>query len=42
MGKNDLWIAATAALTEATLLTSNHDFDHLSEEVIKLDTILIP
>ena len=29
MGKNDLWIAATTRLTEATLLTSDGDFDHL-------------
>ena len=29
MGKNDLWIAATARVTTATLLTSDKDFDHL-------------
>lgn len=29
MGKNDLWIAATAASTASTLLTSDNDFDHL-------------
>ena len=29
MGKNDLWIAATAAVTSAKLLTSDNDFDHL-------------
>jgi tRNA(fMet)-specific endonuclease VapC len=29
MGKNDLWIAATAAATSAKLLTSDNDFDHL-------------
>lgn len=29
MGKNDLWIAATAAVTKATLLTTDADFDHL-------------
>jgi tRNA(fMet)-specific endonuclease VapC len=29
MGKNDLWIAATAAAAGATLLTSDRDFDHL-------------
>jgi tRNA(fMet)-specific endonuclease VapC len=28
MGKNDLWIAATAAIG-AKLLTSDNDFDHL-------------
>jgi len=30
MGKNDLWIAATAAATGATLVTTDRDFDHLS------------
>jgi tRNA(fMet)-specific endonuclease VapC len=29
MGKNDLWIAATAMVTGATLLTTDLDFDHL-------------
>lgn len=29
MGKNDLWIAATASVTGATLLTTDGDFDHL-------------
>lgn len=29
MGKNDLWIAATARVTGATLLTTDPDFDHL-------------
>jgi len=30
MGKNDLWIAATASVLEATLLTADSDFDHLN------------
>jgi tRNA(fMet)-specific endonuclease VapC len=30
MGKNDLWIAATAMVTGATLLTTDRDFTHLS------------
>ena len=30
MGKNDLWIAAVAHVTGATLLTTDMDFDHLS------------
>lgn len=30
MGKNDLWIGATAAATGATLLTTDQDFDHLA------------
>ena len=29
MGKNDLWIAATASVTGATLMTLDGDFDHL-------------
>lgn len=29
MGKNDAWIAATAKASGATLLTTDHDFDHL-------------
>jgi tRNA(fMet)-specific endonuclease VapC len=29
MGKNDLWIAATAALLNLTLITTDKDFDHL-------------
>lgn len=29
MGKNDVWIAATANVTTATLLTTDKDFDHL-------------
>ena len=29
MGQNDMWIAATASATGATLLTTDSDFDHL-------------
>ena len=29
MGKNDLWIAATAYAMNAELLTTDGDFDHL-------------
>jgi tRNA(fMet)-specific endonuclease VapC len=29
MGKNDVWIAATARLTNTTVLTTDTDFDHL-------------
>ncbi len=29
MGKNDLWIAATASVTGVTLMTTDGDFDHL-------------
>ena len=40
MGKNDLWIAATAAVSNAQLLTSDYDFDHLHGkyfEVVKIE-----
>ena len=30
MGKNDLWIAATAYVANAELVTTNGDFDHLN------------
>lgn len=29
MGKNDIWIAATARVISSTILTSDKDFDHL-------------
>lgn len=29
MGKNDIWIAATAALLSLKLVTADNDFDHL-------------
>lgn len=29
VGKNDLWIAATAVTTGAVLLTTDHDFDDM-------------
>lgn len=32
MGKNDLWIAATAYVTESKLLTTDRDFEHLHGE----------
>ena len=34
MGKNDLWIAATAKVTGATLLTTDRDFDHLAPQFL--------
>ena len=36
MGKNDLWIAATASVTGYTLVTADGDFDHLDGEFIDL------
>ncbi|MEM6261896.1 MAG: type II toxin-antitoxin system VapC family toxin [Bacteroidota bacterium] len=38
MGKNDLWIAATAMVTSGTLITSDTDFDHLNGELIDVLT----
>lgn len=35
MGKNDLWIAATAKALGALLLTVDQDFDHLHPSIIK-------
>ena len=40
MGKNDIWIAATGSVLNATLLTIDKDFDHLDGsflEVIQID-----
>ena len=39
MGKNDLWIAATASVLEATLLTLDYDFNHLRNEFLQVETI---
>jgi len=36
MGKNDLWISATAATFNLTLVTMDRDFDHLHEEFLEL------
>jgi predicted nucleic acid-binding protein len=35
IGKNDVWIAAAAKATGATLLTTDTEFDHLHETHIK-------
>jgi predicted nucleic acid-binding protein len=34
MGKNDLWIAATASTLDVTLITTDGDFDHLTPDFI--------
>jgi tRNA(fMet)-specific endonuclease VapC len=31
MGKNDLWIAATATITKSTLISTDTDFSHLND-----------
>lgn len=36
MGKNDLWIAATAKAADAKLLTIDNDFDHLDGKFIQV------
>jgi predicted nucleic acid-binding protein len=39
MGKNDLWIAATATVFQATLLTTDQDFNHLNNLFFKIEYI---
>jgi len=39
MSKNDLWIAATAKVTNATLVTTDGDFDHLNGLHVQLAKI---
>jgi tRNA(fMet)-specific endonuclease VapC len=36
MGKNDLWIAATASVLNATLITTDKDFSHLNNEFLRV------
>jgi tRNA(fMet)-specific endonuclease VapC len=36
MGKNDLWIAATAHVTNSALITTDSDFDHLNGHFIQV------
>jgi len=40
VGKNDLWIAATAKVTESTLVTTDKDFDHLEGIYFQLAKII--
>lgn len=39
MGKNDLWIAATASAFDITLVTTDADFNHLEGEFLRLKFI---
>lgn len=39
MGKNDLWIAATAYVTNSTLLSTDKDFEHLKDLFIHFEYI---
>jgi tRNA(fMet)-specific endonuclease VapC len=41
MGKNDLWIAATASIMNLTLLTTDFDFKHLHNQFIDLELIIL-
>lgn len=36
MGKNDLWIAATASALDVALVTTDGDFDHLTPDFINV------
>ena len=36
MGKNDLWIAATASLVNARLITYDKDFEHLDDVFVEV------
>lgn len=39
MGKNDLWLAASAATLGAVLITTDRDFDHLSPHFLGVDWV---
>lgn len=39
MGKNDLWIAATASVLDVPIITTDHDFEHLQNEYLELQHI---
>ncbi|MCU0451261.1 MAG: type II toxin-antitoxin system VapC family toxin [Bernardetiaceae bacterium] len=42
MGKNDLWIAATASVAGAVLLSADRDFEHLNGVFITLAQVSQP
>lgn len=39
MGDNDLWIASTARITGARIITTDKDFDHLHPKYLERDWI---
>jgi tRNA(fMet)-specific endonuclease VapC len=41
MGKNDLWIAATTSILDATLLTTDKDFNHLHNQYLNLEFLTV-
>jgi tRNA(fMet)-specific endonuclease VapC len=40
MGKNDIWIAATASVLGLKLITTDGDFDHLNEILLSVNKYL--
>jgi len=38
----DLWIAATASILGATLLTTDADFDHLKGTLLNVEKVTLP
>jgi tRNA(fMet)-specific endonuclease VapC len=41
MGKNDLWIAATARVLGAKILTTDRDFDDISPNLVEVDRFVL-
>ena len=39
MGKNDLWIAALAAVQNAVVVTTDRDFEHLNPQLVAVELI---
>jgi len=39
MGKNDIWIAACAKASGATLLTTDRDFDRLNPHLLSVEYV---
>lgn len=39
MGKNDLWIAATGAVLNLVLVTTDSDFDHLNGQYLTVQKV---
>jgi tRNA(fMet)-specific endonuclease VapC len=39
LGKNDLWIAATASVIDARLITTDADFNHLHSEFLTVNYV---
>lgn len=39
MGKNDLWIAAVAAMQGATIVTTDRDFEHLHPKLVIVEHV---